>query len=289
MGVLIMDACKIAQAVSAVGGVKAVVLGGSQSRGEAAADSDYDLGVYYRAGELDTSALARVLWELDDSHGDALLHLPGEWGRWINGGAWLSVEGVSVDILLRETGRVEAVLWDCLSGNITIDYQCGHPFGFVNTIYAAEVHFCKPLWQDGSEPVSALKAMLVQEGGYPAVMREAVIRKFLWEAWFSLSCGRKPALAGEINYAMGSAFRSVTAWSEVLYALNGKYLMNEKQALTQASRMERAPADLEKRVQSAYALLAAGEAAQAWAILDGLHAEIQLLTQDVQLVTTRIR
>lgn len=289
MWVNVVNIDKVVRALSGVPGVKAVVLGGSQCRGEATASSDYDIGVYYETGTLDTMQLGQRLEALDDNHRAGLLNQPGEWGPWINGGAWLTVDGTAVDILLRETGRVGEVLCDCTAGRITIDYQCGHPFGFVNTIYAAEIHHCKPLWQDGDEIVSMLKAMLEADGGYPRQMREAAIQKFLWEAWFSLACARKPAHSGETNYAMGSVFRAVCAWAQVLYALNGKYLMNEKKALHQAGMMELCPQDLEGRVSEAYSLLAAGEGEKAYIILDGLHHEIESLTADIKPITTRIR
>lgn len=284
-----LDLDILVRALSQVRGVNAVALGGSQSRGEAAVNSDYDIGVYYLAGALDEIGLSNCLQELDDNHGEKLLNPPGEWGPWINGGAWLTVGGAPVDILLRETGRVEAVLGDCLAGRITVDYQCGHPFGFTNTIYAAEIHYCKPLWQDSSAPVGRLKGMLAADGGYPAAMREAVIRKFLWEAWFALSCARKPAVGGEINYAMGSVFRAVCAWTEVLYALNSRYLMNEKGALRKVEGLALRPEGMEKRVLEAYGLLAAGRAGGAYAILDGLHAEIETLAAGIPQADAHIR
>ncbi|HCJ56018.1 MAG TPA: DUF4037 domain-containing protein, partial [Clostridiaceae bacterium] len=37
---------KIVESISTVQGVKAIALGGSQSRGEADIQSDYDIGVY---------------------------------------------------------------------------------------------------------------------------------------------------------------------------------------------------------------------------------------------------
>lgn len=55
--------------------------------------------------ELDIDALGACLRALDDGHGEALLHPPSEWGPWVNGGAWLTVEGTPVDILLRDTGK----------------------------------------------------------------------------------------------------------------------------------------------------------------------------------------
>src|SRR5689334_14901035 len=131
-----MDMEKIITVLSSVPGVSAIALGGSQSRNEADVNSDYDFGLYYNKATLDLIALGDSLKSLDDRQRDNLLHPPGEWGPWINGGSWLTVDGTPVDILLRDIDRVSAVLKDCLTGKIAIDYQCGHPFGFVNTIYA---------------------------------------------------------------------------------------------------------------------------------------------------------
>jgi virginiamycin A acetyltransferase len=57
--------------------------------------------------------------------------------------------------------------------------------------------------QDESAPIDKLKDLLYSKGQYSPQMREAIIKKFLWEAWFSLSCGRKAAIKGDFDYARG--------------------------------------------------------------------------------------
>lgn len=284
-----MNMNKIITALSGVPGVSAIALGGSQSRKEADANSDYDIGVYYNDKDLDLIVLGDSLKSLDDHHRENLLNPPGEWGPWVNGGSWLTVDGIPVDILLREINCVEAVLNDCLSGNVTIDYQCGHPFGFVNTIYAAETHYCKPLWQDKYFALDKLKSLLYSKGEYSPQMRDAVVRKFLWEAWFSLMCGRKAAFKGDINYAMGSVFRAVCSWVEVLHALNNVYLMNEKGSLSRIVTLKNKPVNMEIRVKTAYKLLIEVNAEKAYQILDDLHNEIADLSSGIQPVVTEMR
>ena len=68
-----------------------MTIGGSRATGTADQSSDWDVGVYYRAG-IDLAPHAR--------YGE--VHPPGSWGRIMNGGAWLSVEGTKVDVLLRD-------------------------------------------------------------------------------------------------------------------------------------------------------------------------------------------
>ena len=77
--------------LGALEGVVAVTLGGSRAGGTADDGSDWDLGVYYR-GSLDLDALARR----------GQVHPPGAWGRIMNGGAWLTLAGTKVDVLLRD-------------------------------------------------------------------------------------------------------------------------------------------------------------------------------------------
>lgn len=275
-----MDLFKIIESLSKVPGVKALALGGSQSRNEANENSDYDIGLYYEANTLDLSALEQSLKALDDNNRDNLLNPPGEWGPWINGGGWLIINSTPVDILLREINKVENVIKDCIEGKITIDYQCGHPFGFINTIYAAETHYCKPLWQDVSAPLDKLKSLLYSKGEYSPLMKEALVKKFLWEAWFSLACGRKAAFRGDVNYIMGSVFRTVSSWVQVIYALNNRYLMNEKGSLKCVSSLELKPLDMEARIKSAYALFSTEDPEQGYKILDAMHCEIEALSNE---------
>lgn len=268
-----MELTRIGELISQVSGVQGVALGGSHSRGEANDDSDYDIALYY-ANDLDTPALAYVLQQLDDHKRGDLLNPPGTWGPWINGGGWLTIDATPVDILLRDISRVKQVVKSCLAGEITIDYQCGHPFGFTNTIYAAETHYCRPLWQDASRPIDGLKALLYSDGKYPPRMQEGLIQRFLWEAEFSLDCGRKAALRGDINYAAGSFFRTVCSWLEVVYALNSHYLMNEKGALSNLDRVSVKPKQMELRVNHIYRLLADKQAKRGYKLIDDLHHEL---------------
>ncbi len=47
---------------------------------------------------------------------------------------------------------------------------------------------------------------------------------------------------------MGSVFGAVCAWVKVLYALNNRYLMNEKGALKWVNSFEVKPMDMEAKV-----------------------------------------
>lgn len=228
---------KAARAFAGVRGVESVVLGGSRATGCAGAHSDIDIGIYYDAREFDADELRRRASALDDAHRTDAATEPGAWGPWINGGGWLTVDGCPVDILYRDIARVSAVIDDCLRGNITIDYQCGHPFGFVNSIYMGETACCVELFS-ASPRLREEKARL---SPFPEVYRAAAIDKFLWECGFSLLCGRKVLGRGDAAYAAGSLFRCAVSLFHVLYAANGMYMLNEKGAL---ARLEKSGAQM---------------------------------------------
>ncbi len=218
---------KIVHAFEGISGIDAIVLGGSRATGTSNKDSDIDIGIYYDEELFDLSTFRQKTVILDDEHRTNLITNPGDWGPWINGGGWLIVDGIAVDILFRNSRKVIQVIDDCINGKITIDYQCGHPFGFVSSIYMGEVAYCKIL-SNNNNIISDQKERVVK---LPGNYRKAVIEKFLWECDFSLQCGKKAITKEDVIYAGGSLFRSVVSLLQVLFAINGMYMLNEKGSL----------------------------------------------------------
>lgn len=236
----------VADRLGRIEGVAAVALGGSCARREAHPDSDIDLGIYYRRGNPPSVEGLRLLAEeLDDRHPpDAATDL-GEWGPWINGGAWLLVEGQRMDWLYRDLDRVEAVFAKCLSGRPTCYYQPGHPHGFHNHIYLGEIHHCRPLY----DPDGELATLKAQTAEYPQLLKSALVEKYLWEAQFALDTSRKSAGRGDIFYVSGCAFRCAACLVQVLFALNERYFVNEKGSVKAASSFELCPSGFEEVVE----------------------------------------
>lgn len=216
---------RIAARLAQVDGVVAVVLGGSWARGTAHPDSDIDLGIYYEPARLPSiAALRHLAQEIDDRHLPELVTDFGAWGPWINGGAWLQIDGHHVDWLFRDLDRVAYTIGECRAGRPTCDYQVGHPHGFHNHIYLGEVHVCRPL-HDPSGRLAHLKTLT---DDYPPLLRQALINKYLFEAQFSVDTARKPARRGDVPYVAGCVFRCVACLVQVLFALNEDYFLNEK-------------------------------------------------------------
>src|SRR5262245_5626754 len=96
--------------LSRIPGVTAVVLGGSFARGRATHDSDIDLGLLYRDAEpIALDALRTLASEVNDTPRPVVTE-PYQWGRWVNGGAWLTVKGQRVDFLYRSVDHLDRTI-----------------------------------------------------------------------------------------------------------------------------------------------------------------------------------
>ena len=185
---------QIVSALAAVPEVAAIALGGSRARGTETPSSDTDIGLYYRKGHAPVAvALREALTGLIDDPGGAVVTEPGEWGPWIVGGAWLSIGDRKVDLLYRCFELVEAVIRACRAGDVTMDYQPGHPHGFCSAIWMGEVALCR-LLHDPDGQLAALKAMT---SPYPEKLGRALVDRFLWEIGFSIENGRLAIARGD--------------------------------------------------------------------------------------------
>ncbi|HYD06593.1 MAG TPA: nucleotidyltransferase domain-containing protein [Reyranella sp.] len=245
---------RLMRALGGVPGIRAIVLGGSRARGEATAQSDYDIGLYYEADHpIDTGRLAKAAMLLPGAASSSMTAI-GEWGPWINGGAWLTVAGKRVDLLYRELGKVRDVIEACHAGRVERVYQPGHPHAFVSSIYMGEVALARVLW----DPDSVLAPLKRQCMPYPPALAEALIRTFLWEAKFAVENALHGRGRDDPAYVAGCAFRAVACLNQSLFALNGAYLLNEKGATPAVEGLLRHPAGFAARVAQAVALGAAG-------------------------------
>lgn len=239
----------IVERLQTVAGIEAVVLGGSRGLGAHSSTSDVDLGLYYRAdASPDLIALRRVAAEIDDEHRSDVITPLHEWGPWINGGGWLKVQGMAVDFLYRDLAQVAQVIDDCRAGVVQIFYQVGHPHGFITSIYMGEVATCRPLW----DPHGTLHQLKAQTDPYPPALQRTVMERFIWEARFSLDTARKSADRGDAEYVAGCCFRTAACLMQTLFAINRRYLLNEKGAVARAATLPLCPPRLEERVQGAF-------------------------------------
>lgn len=239
-------AAKVAKKLIAIDGVLAVTLGGSTARGAADAASDVDLGVYYRAEKKPHIERFRELAkELDDESAPLSVTGYGDWGAWINGGAWLRIDGKRVDWLYRELGHVVQAIGDSRAGRVGVDYQPGHPHGWSHHVYMGEIAECEVL----QDPQGVLKAMKQLAAEYPEGLKRGLVERHLLEASFTLETVAKSPKRGDVAYVAGALYRCTAALVQVLYAANGRYFLNEKGSVAAAGSLKLAPKGFEKRVE----------------------------------------
>ena len=193
-------------------GVEAVAIGGSRAAGTADAESDWDLGVYYR-GNIDLAPLA--------SYGE--VHPPGSWGRIMNGGAWLNLGGLKVDVLLRDLDIVLHWVAQARQGMYEIEALLGYLAGVPTYSLMAELAVNRTV--HGSLPAA---------GEYPGKLAQTGLRRWLHHAEFSLTHAQMRAERGDITGTVGQSAKAVIETAHALACAGHLWVINEKNLMEQS-------------------------------------------------------
>ncbi|WP_305785109.1 nucleotidyltransferase domain-containing protein [Symbioplanes lichenis] len=236
---------EMAARLTSVPGVEAVLLGGSRARGTHTPESDTDLGVYYRH-PLDMAALADAAREFGGP--EAQVTRPGEWGPWVDGGGWLTVDGSAVDWIYRDVARVGQAWTDAQAGRYEFHAQGGHPLGVPDFAYAGEVALGKIL----SDRTGTVTALHDEAQIYPEPLRAALVDG-LWEGDFLVRLARKAVSRKDTAYIAGCLFRLTGVCAHALHGAARSWLINEKGAVASAAALPGAPVGWQARVDAMFA------------------------------------
>jgi hypothetical protein len=243
--------------LGSIRGVRAVVLGGSYARGRARPGSDIDLGILYSEASPFSIGNVREFAEAVNDDAGPVVSDFYEWGPWVNGGAWLTVGGQRIDLLYRSLEHLERVIAEAESGHYELDYAQQPPFGFFSGTYLGEIAVCVPLF----DPEARLGPLKRRVAEYPEAMRRALVQDYLWAAEFGLAAfARKFAARSDVYGTAACLTRAVNQLILVLFAVNRRYLVNDKTALAEVAEFESAPREFGPRVQKALAGLGASAA-----------------------------
>jgi nucleotidyltransferase-like protein len=215
-------------------GVVAVVLGGSRATGTNRADSDWDLGVYYR-GAFDPAGVRRL------AGASAVVSGVGEWGPIMNGGAWLTIAGAAVDVLYRDLDVIERWTREAEEGRFEILTQNGYLVGAPTYLPAGELALCRVLHGEVARPAFsdalAASAQARWEGKASVSLMFAGIHA---EAFDAVAC------VGMLGHAvLCAAHARLAARRE--WVLNEKRLV-ERAGLGKVQRLLASPGDLPQLV-----------------------------------------
>ncbi len=257
----------MAERLAAMPGIMAVALGGSRARGDHVRTSDVDLGLYYRDSP-DLDALRSYATELGND--PASVKSPGEWGPWVDGGAWLRVGDVPVDWIYRDASRVTASVAAAIAGDTRRYPQVGHPFGFPAHAYAAEVAVSIPL----ADPEGLLADLRGRLTTYPQALRAALIDD-LWVAEFHLAAARKGAVRSDSVYVAACVSDALLIAAHAVHGRAGRWATNEKGLVAAAGGCPQAPPRLAERCEEAIASVRPGRLDDAIALAAAIVADVR--------------
>ena len=235
-----MDLERIAARLVEVDGVVGVCLGGSRARGTHLPGSDVDLGLYYDR-PLDVAALRALA-----GPGEHVTE-QGEWGPWVDGGAWLTVEGTPIDWIYRELDRVERVWAGCVAGHTEIGVQPGHPLGFHSHAYVGELVLGVVL----ADPTGRLASARERMRDYPPALRDRLVGEARWSCQFHLDVAAKGAKRGDAVYVAACLAQVFGTVAHAIHADAGRWLINEKGAIAESDGLPAAPDRFAERVNAA--------------------------------------
>ncbi|MEU1315574.1 nucleotidyltransferase domain-containing protein [Streptomyces tibetensis] len=206
-----------ADRLAALPAVEAVTLGGSRAQGTERHDSDWDLAVYYR-GAFDPADLRAVGWEGE------VCEL-GAWGGGVfNSGAWLTIEGRSVDVHYRDLDVVEHESAEAEAGRFRVEPLMFHLAGIPTYLLVAELAVNR-----------VLRGELPHPGAYPRALRESAPAHWHGTAAATLAYAKAGhAPKGAVTQVAGAIALAATQTAHAVLAARGEWVTNEKGLLARA-------------------------------------------------------
>jgi predicted nucleotidyltransferase len=204
----------IVEHVAEVPGVVAVTLGGSRARGDARLDSDWDFGLYYR-GSIDTEAIRSLGYP-------GTVVEPGDWGRIVNGGAWLRVADERVDLLYRDLDVVEHWMAEAMEGRFGVDYLPNHVAALPTYTLVGEL------------ALGTVLHGVLPRPSFPPALRQSAPPWWNWQAEFALQNAEGCAARGDTAIVAGLLSRAVVSVAHARLAARGTWALNEKGIIARA-------------------------------------------------------
>ncbi|MFF7736803.1 nucleotidyltransferase domain-containing protein [Streptomyces sp. NPDC007984] len=247
----------VADRLALLPAVEAVTLGGSRAQGTERPDSDWDLAVYYR-GAFDPADLRAVGWEGEVCE-------IGAWGGGVfNGGAWLTIEGRSVDVHYRDLDVVEHESAEAEAGRFRVEPLMFHLAGIPTYLLVAELAINQ-----------VLRGELPRPDAYPRALRDSAPAHWHGMAAATLAYARAGhAPKNAVTQVAGAIALATTQTAHAVLAARGEWVTNEKRLVARAGLAEvdavvgdltggpdalaRAVTDVERLLAGAVAAVTAG-------------------------------
>jgi predicted nucleotidyltransferase len=262
--------------LSEISGVRSVVLGGSYARGFAQPESDIDLGIlYFESSPFSICEVRELVTSVNDTPNPVVTGFY-EWGPWVNGGAWLVIDGQRIDFIYRSLEHIDRVIADARSGRYELNYEQQPPFGFFSGTYLGEVEICISLF----DPENLVDSLKKRVAVYPELLRKSIVQDYLWAAEFCLAAFANKYATRANSYGTAACLtRTVNYLVLALFAVNRKHLINDKTALLELENLERVPHEFGSRVQEIFGNLGSSSVE----LILGIDGITQLFNESVAL------
>lgn len=190
-----------------------MALGGSRTQGTARPDSDWDLAIYYR-GHFEPEQLRALGWPGEVSE-------LGGWGGGIyNGGAWLTVDGRSVDVHYRDLDEVDRIWSEARLGRFWTEPLLFHVAGIPSYLLLAELASNRTLSGDLPRPE------------FPPALRAGAPDQWWSRAQMIFGYASKNhAPHGRVTVCLGLIAEAVAVTAHAVLAAEGRWITNDKQLL----------------------------------------------------------
>ncbi len=227
-----------------IDGMLAIAVGGSFARGNPSPTSDIDLGLYYRDDNPFGIDHIRALAEkVNDTENPTVTGF-GDWGKWVNGGAWLTINGQRVDFLYRSVDTLQTWIDRSKAGEIELDYYQQPATGFYSYIYLREIEICKLLF----DPNNILVDLKKQIRPYPPKLKEKIRADFSWMADFTLYHAENASKRGDVYTLVGCLHRTVACIVQIVYANNEQYFLSDKAIIPECMGFDDVPTAFDERI-----------------------------------------
>lgn len=224
------------------------MLGGSRADGTHRPDSDWDLGLYYRASErrFDPATLR------DLGHPGYVSRL-GEWGPIVHGGAWLTVGDTAVDVLFRDLDEVEGWIADTNAGRFAVLTQNGYVVGAPTYLPVGELATCR-----------AVAGEALPRPGFPDALAAVAPGRWEGRASVSLMFARTHARARDAACCAGMLVDATLCGAHARLCARREWARNEKRLVERAgldavqpllARIGATPGELETTVAAVAGVL----------------------------------
>jgi hypothetical protein len=205
---------EVAGRLAQIPGVVAVMLGGSRATATATPDSDWDFGLYYR-GTIDPDDVRALGWT-------GQVFAPGEWGRLVNGGAWLEIDGAKVDLIYRDLDEVLRWTAEAEQGRFEIQREIGYVAGIATYVLAGELALGEVLVGDLPRP------------SFPDPLRENAPPRWYRLAAGALQFAEVHARRGDRVASLANLGLAVLATAQGRLAAASEWALNEKRIVSRA-------------------------------------------------------